>query len=256
MFITMSTVGYGDWSPTLPLTRWVCCFVILLVVTIVPATLNELNRLLASPARRVGAVPRATQPHFVLVGDVHPHMLDILLRDLYGRCRGASAGSASSTMPSTLVVTPLALEEYDGAAILTRYRQKVSLIKGDVLSTDLSLLQRLGLEAALGVFVIARLERDSSRQEEADERALLTSLALAKFLPSVASRMLVQLNGAVHRRMLTDEHVGIKHVSRARNLGPRAAPLARVGRGRAAQRRAALTSRRARAAGRSSRTTW
>lgn len=215
MFITISTVGYGDWTPTLPLTRWVCMLVILLVVTIVPATLNELGRLLASPARRIGAVPRATRPHFVIIGDIDQHALDLLLRDLYGRCKGAASSEWGAQGPPTLVLTPLPLEDYDGAAILQRYRGKVSMLRGDVLSKDLSLLQRLGLGAALGVFVIARLERESARQEEADEVALLTALALTKFCPPAAARTLVQLNCADHARMLRDPHVGIRHVRAA-----------------------------------------
>jgi hypothetical protein len=207
MFITMSTVGYGDWSPTLWLTRAVAMVVILFVMTTVPAALSELAQLLASAKRRAGALPPPNEPHFVMIGDISPHQLDLLLRDLFGRFNGSATRHVA---PRCVVLTSIELEAYDVETYARRYDGRVCLLRGDLLSTDVGLIERLALPSAIAIFVIATSERGSRAQRKADLRAALVVLALSKYSRAAVPRMFVQLNRDEHTRTLTD--LGVRHI--------------------------------------------
>lgn len=191
MMITMATVGYGDWAPTLFSTRFAAIIIILLVMTTVPAALSQLALAYAAAKRRSGAPPPPGEPHFVIVGDVRPHQLDLLLRDLFGR--------APSARPMRVcVLTALPLEEYPTEFYHRRYRRQVCLLRGDLLSAkDVGLIERLELLSAVAIFVIATSERGERAQRHADTHAALVALAIGKFFRAAVPRLYVQLNGEV-----------------------------------------------------------
>merc|ERR1711871_128757 len=70
VIVTLSTVGYGDWSPTLPSSRVLAMMCIGITLTYFPYQLGELVDLLTQPKTLVGRLPqyKDKRPHIVVMG--------------------------------------------------------------------------------------------------------------------------------------------------------------------------------------------
>ena len=93
IMVTISTVGYGDYSPTFFTSRVAICMLVVCTLTILPAQLNKLNGLIAlkSPFRATWK-PTKDQTHVMVCGDVSRSKLESFFREFFHIDRHSSHG--------------------------------------------------------------------------------------------------------------------------------------------------------------------
>mmetsp|Transcript_23606 Transcript_23606/g.59874 ORF Transcript_23606/g.59874 Transcript_23606/m.59874 type:complete len:1226 (+) Transcript_23606:65-3742(+) len=79
--VTSSTVGFGDFSPTTPLSRLVVVVAIVVTIMVVPDQVQKLQTALNEAPRSFGVPPRAGEPYVLLCGRLSPWQLQIFLRN-------------------------------------------------------------------------------------------------------------------------------------------------------------------------------
>ena len=93
IMVTISTVGYGDISPTFFTSRVAICILVICTLTILPSQLNKLNGLIAlkSPFR-ANWKPTRDQTHVMVCGDVSRPKLESFFREFFHIDRHSSHG--------------------------------------------------------------------------------------------------------------------------------------------------------------------
>ena len=93
IMVTISTVGYGDYSPTFFTSRVAICILVICTLTILPAQLNKLNGLIAlkSPFR-ANWKPTKDQTHVMVCGDVSRSKIESFFREFFHIDRQSSHG--------------------------------------------------------------------------------------------------------------------------------------------------------------------
>ena len=93
IMVTISTVGYGDYSPTFLISRVAICILVICTLTILPSQLNKLSGLLSlkSPFR-ANWKPTNDQTHVMVCGDVSRPKLESFFREFFHIDRHSTYG--------------------------------------------------------------------------------------------------------------------------------------------------------------------
>ncbi|CAK8690807.1 unnamed protein product [Clavelina lepadiformis] len=211
--VTFSTVGYGDFSPTIWPSRLLVIVIIIVALGILPSQIEQLSFIWSEGKRHGGEYSRQrakTEKHVVVCAtDLRMDVILDFLNEFY----------AHSTLQKYYVVL-LSPSELDGP--LERFLQvpiwaeRVIYIRGSVLrDTDLT---RVKMDAAEACFIL------TSRQEvdrlAADEKTILRAMAVKDFAPSCSLYVqILRPESMVHvqfaDRVICDEE--LKHVLLAMN---------------------------------------
>ena len=217
--VTISTVGYGDWSPPTPFSRAVVAVFIVLVLCFIPPQLNKVVELIQHK-NSFGKMPRSFggAELVVVLGPVSPYQLAAFAHEFF--CLRETVERRTHI----IVLSPLPLGPYRAmlkSAVPHAHRSRLYVQQGDVLSNrmnanDTNQLLSI-LNRAKGFFVIgntdgyvtdehgdaAELLHARRAAVEADDRAtLIRCLVLSKLLtPRRMPAVSVQLGTCAAKRL-------------------------------------------------------
>ncbi len=77
--VTLSTVGYGDFSPTQPMSRVITIFFIMLILSVIPKKYNQIADLWNAKPLVIGALPPKYAEHILILGPIQPAMMTTFL---------------------------------------------------------------------------------------------------------------------------------------------------------------------------------
>ncbi|CDU20790.1 potassium channel K1, putative [Plasmodium yoelii] len=97
--ITMSTVGYGDYTPVTPAGKCLTMFIIVTCFTFVGAQLKRLKEAMFSPKTIMGIIPKPDDDYILILGPVSPTQLLYI-------CKGIN-NSFPNSVESIFLFTPL-----------------------------------------------------------------------------------------------------------------------------------------------------
>lgn len=177
-WVTMSTLGYGDFAPTVATSRALTIIVIILIVSWVPRQFGALSAALDEDRLNYGPLPAPTDPpHILLCGPITEEQLRLFLETF------AEQGGAHDERTRVVVLTPLPAEAY-GPDWLVRTlnlgRGKLSVRQGDVTSARTEDLVQ-AIVNAKAVFVASDVSLHALR-EHADLETVTRCLGVRKFM--------------------------------------------------------------------------
>lgn len=193
--MTGCTVGYGDFSPSTPLSRLVVIIVILATIAVVPAQVEKLREALAEEPLTLGTPPRAGDPYVLVTGSLSPWQLGVFVRNFE-----KSVKDNFHKPPSKIVVlSPLPIRTYDSISTkgsgVSFFFCKGDLLTSPELGTPRSILNLRDVEHA---FVYG----GNAGSPDDDEAAMLRVLSLLNFLP--ASSITTLITRATNQTMATN----------------------------------------------------
>ncbi|EZG79272.1 ion channel protein, partial [Gregarina niphandrodes] len=119
--VTMTTVGYGDYSPITREGRWVTMGAILTAFIVLPYQVQRLLTALHIPPSIVGRQPSSTSDYILVFGKVRPRQLGVLLHEV--------VSCLPSAIKSVWVITPFPAVTFKGlvALFLQEYGVRVGV---------------------------------------------------------------------------------------------------------------------------------
>jgi hypothetical protein len=185
--VTGATVGYGDFSPTTPLSRFVCIAAIIVTITWIPTQIAELNAAFAEPRRSWGELPGPREPYVLLVGHVTPWQLKVFVRNMDRMVKD----DYHRPPEKIVLLSPLGVGEYglEEKMRLRSLRRKLYVYEGDVLTS----LQLGTLDSPINMANLthAFVYPGSDSGLTDDSNAVLRTFALLNFvLPSSVTLMI------------------------------------------------------------------
>jgi hypothetical protein len=181
-WVTMSTLGYGDFAPLSPFSRALVILVVLLTLSWVPRQFGALSSALEEDRRQYGRLPAATDaPHILLCGPVTVEQLRHFLSTFL------ELGGESEERTKVLVLTPHPAQFYHPERLIAELNVpsgRLCLRQGDVTSTRAEDL----IEAVAGakaVFVASDVSTQAMRAR-ADLQTVTRCLGVRKFMQAAA----------------------------------------------------------------------
>ena len=175
ILVTLSTVGYGDISPSHGLSRLATVLILVAIVVLLPIQISKLSDLLAlkSPYR-ASYIPAKKRSHIMVCGFVNnKEKLENLYRELFNEGRCTEFGPDFQVLilgrnePKEEVIIFLISKTVDGRMV---YRI------GDVLSSDD--MSRVSCEMALAVFFLCDPSLTGKKAMHADIEVVLETIAV------------------------------------------------------------------------------
>lgn len=123
--VTISTVGYGDFSPTKTESKAIVMFAIVVALAFLPTQIQKLITALQTPPVSVGRVPHDYQDYIAIAGPIEPRQLVIVCREL--------ANSIPGCCSSILVITPGPVNIYRDVirTAFTRARINIAAVQAE-----------------------------------------------------------------------------------------------------------------------------
>ena len=175
ILVTISTVGYGDMSPSHGLSRLAVVLILVAIVVLLPVQISKLSDLLSMKSPyRASFVPSKKKSHIMVCGFVNnKEKLENLYRELFNEGRCSDFGPDFQVLilgkeePKEDVINFLISKTVDGRMV---YRV------GDVMSSDD--MQRLSCEMAMAVFFLCDPSLTGKRALHADIEVVLNTIAV------------------------------------------------------------------------------
>ena len=184
MVVTISTVGYGDITPSSVIGQVVIMFIILIAIIVIPMQTSDFIANLQEYAKYGAPYPGGRVPHVVLVA--HTTMsgddLDTLLHEFFHtNHQGASA-------KYDVVILCNGGEEHRKKLLYhiksTQFWDQVKYILGS--PSNVGDLQKASISTAQAVFLITSARfLDAEQELSADEETLLRAISIKHFCPYV-----------------------------------------------------------------------
>ena len=148
IMITISTVGYGDVTPTTIAGQWVAIFTIILAISILPGIISALVETISSQNAGGGAFNGHGHPFIVICGKFeHANELTDILNEFYFR-KTLEKKSLKIVFLSTIPAT----DSIKAIVNQSSYRQRITFLYGSPLSPyD---MVRIQLDKASAAFMI------------------------------------------------------------------------------------------------------
>eukprot|EP00935_MAST-01C_sp_MAST-1C-sp1_P001034 g1034.t1 len=155
--VTLSTVGYGDMSPTQTLGRMVMCILITLTFTLLPVEMGKLATLMEMRSKYAGKAKLGKNSiHVVLCCDENCTGVDSFLQQFFHEDHGL--------LHSHMVVLCPSEPDGDWKSMLLKYKKRITYLKGDMVKPDD--LVRAQIADAVGCFIMAdRFCTDTNAQD-------------------------------------------------------------------------------------------
>ena len=204
-FTAVSTVGYGDISPTIVPSKFVViCFIIFSLV-VIPMQVNQLTVLLSMTSQfRQPFVPsqNGNEAHIIVCGAVgDAKRLENVFKEFFHPDR------ANSQAPDfhLLILSPIEPSEAMKILLLsTEFDAKTTYLIGSALSIDD--LQKARADIAAAMIFLCDTEGDSKAASLDDAATVLRTLSVSNFNPEL--ECLVQVIKREDRELLKDRWVG------------------------------------------------
>jgi len=202
--VTVSTVGYGDFSPTTELSMLVVIVFILSSVVLIPMQVNQLVVLLqAGSAYRNNYIPRDDEDHVILCGYVNDRAkIEPFLKEFFHPDRAFLQDSDYHVvLLSPLDPTDEMVRLINGPAFETR----VTYLIGSALSMED--LKRVRADVACAMFFLCNTEVSDSNASLDDSATVLRTLSVSNYNPNL--ECLVQVLKPEDRDILRDSDVDV-----------------------------------------------
>jgi len=196
--VSLSTVGYGDFSPTQKESRVVASCFICLVLSLVPQKVRRISDLWNTKPLVIGTPPARHQEHLLILGPVQPAMIATFLSEIYGHILTVDA-------PRHVVLLtpdPAAIQLLREVAVFAfrRYNVRLCARYGDFSRLgSCSDLDVATVEKATAVFMFSGNTRNLV---EEDRRCVIRLLTLYKRLDKKLNHVYMQLNQRNTNKML------------------------------------------------------
>eukprot|EP00753_Platysulcus_tardus_P017880 PLAT6619.1.p1 GENE.PLAT6619.1~~PLAT6619.1.p1 ORF type:complete len:1209 (+),score=570.20 PLAT6619.1:146-3772(+) len=177
IIVTISTVGYGDFNPSNPLSRMLVIMFITIALVMVPMQVNRLTELLGMQSKfRKSFVPEFGQTHVLVVGNITASSLKRFFDEFYHADRFESGREALERI--AVVLSPEEPSEEIRSLILQpRLSSRVQYVVGSVLVTKD--LLRVSADKCLACFILANKQAKDVMSE--DSSTVLRALSLENF---------------------------------------------------------------------------
>ena len=182
MVVTISTVGYGDITPSSIIGQVFCMIIILVAIIVIPMQTSDFISNLQEYAKYGSAYPGGRVPHVVLVAHaaISPDDLDTLLHEFFHTNQGFTVYD--------VVILCNGGDEHRKKLLYnvktTQFWSQVHYIRGS--PANVSDLQKASISTAQAVFLITSSRfLDAEQELAADEEALLRAISIKHFCPYV-----------------------------------------------------------------------
>lgn len=180
--VTMSTVGYGDISPTTSLSRFVVILFIITFAVVIPMQLNQLIKILSAQSVFRGRYnPTATEEHVVLCGHVNDRKkLERFFKEFFHPDRVM----LNSPQFHIVILCPEdPTEEVTSLLVAPFFDSKVIYLIGSALNVED--LQRAQVDIASAVFFLSNMEAKVEAACADGTTTVLRTLAVSDFNPEI-----------------------------------------------------------------------
>lgn len=204
IIVTMSSVGYGDISPTTALSQLVVVAFIFSSLILIPMQITELQNLIAlkSPYR-APYVPRVAQePHVILCGHVqNKRKLERFFQEFFHPDR---AVKAAEELHAVILAPNEPSEEIRNLLFSHGYDARVTYVIGTALNVHD--LKSVLADTAVGIFFLCNTEANEFAAHSEDASIVLRALSVSNFNPNL--RCLVQVIRPEDSTILRDSEIG------------------------------------------------
>ncbi|XP_053990137.1 uncharacterized protein LOC128882537 isoform X3 [Hylaeus volcanicus] len=202
--VTISTVGYGDFSPHKTASKCIVMFAIVVALAFLPTQIQKLVSALQAPTTVVGRIPTLNQDYIILSGPIDP-------RQLISMCREFSV-TLSPTLTSILIISPESVDQYLPVLRLAFLRESLSVAAIRLSHPSINL--QVYYQGARAVYILGNVtsrilakEKDLSIKDpnvlllEDDHSTLLRFIGAQRICwPGIP--VSIQLNGVLSRSVL------------------------------------------------------
>ncbi|KAF1328213.1 hypothetical protein FI667_g7108, partial [Globisporangium splendens] len=177
VFVTVSTVGYGDISPKNTASQFFVILMIIVVVTVIPRQINrlvELSKLQHGYMHSYSTRKRSARNggHVVVTGSISYESAVEFLAEFYRSRQGRV------NMDVVFLADQVPSERLQELMMNVKYRRRTTYLKGSLLNDKDA--KRARLEEAAAVFILA--PKDNPKHvDAADALTILQALAIDKF---------------------------------------------------------------------------
>jgi hypothetical protein len=202
MITTISTVGYGDYSPTtIPSQLVIVVFIIggVMVFGVETGDLLEL-KLMVDNGRGAYIPPKKYDRHIILTGSGASRlssMLETFLLEVLDP-------QGSADVPNVVILSEAeydpALKAFVQMKLPARGDQKVFFLRGSALSAGD--LERVQLQRATMAFVLPGVTEGSADGTEEDNQSILRTLEMQRHFPGLRLRLMLLESGSEERAVL------------------------------------------------------
>lgn len=182
VLVTMSTVGYGDISPTTPWSRLVISLLLLGVMSVIPYELSRLSELVSMANKAANHVlAKEWSGHHVVIVCDSLSLLRVhhILRELFHEDRGFGSSAASHA-----VVLMNEEPNDDWKSLTAKYPVRLTVLTGNVF--NMRDMERACVATAVGIFILAAASGDVA--DKSDNVVLRAALAVRNMKTSCNNR--------------------------------------------------------------------
>eukprot|EP01052_Picozoa_sp_SAG31_P011408 SAG31_NODE_644_length_13275_cov_39.464633_4_plen_302_part_00 len=184
--ITVSTVGYGDFSPSTVVGRMITMFFILVGIAFFTTVTHDVGVAYRYLRSGFGSYPKmAGIPHCVVCGDLSAESLGPLFQEFFSESRRESAPKVFNRHCELVLLSPMPqdeqleklLQQYTGL----RVRPRVHFLRGSALEEKD--LKRACVESAVACFLLSQRLVDDEDDEDAN--TILKMSSIIRYNPGV-----------------------------------------------------------------------
>ena len=217
IIVTISTVGYGDYSPTHDYSRIATIVFITTSMILIPIQINQLNELLAMKAAfREPYVPTTDSSHIILCGYVNNRVkLERFAREFFHPDR-----TLAQDVKAVILMPSDPNDDVKDMLLTPDLESKLFILIGSPLNAND--LVRARADTASAIFFLCNSEIDEITAKLEDELTVLCTLSVSNFNPKL--ECLVQMINAGDRDVLKDSNLDVlicldelKSIIQARN---------------------------------------
>jgi len=204
IIVTMSSVGYGEISPTTSLSQLVVVAFIFSSLILIPMQITELQALIASKSPyRAPYVPNVSHdPHVILCGHVqNKRKLERFFHEFFHPDR---AVKAAEELHAVILAPNEPTEEIRNLLFSNGYDSRVTYVIGTALNVHD--LKSVLADQAVGIFFLCNTEANEFAAHSEDASIVLRALSVSNFNPNL--RCLVQVIRPEDSTILRDSEIG------------------------------------------------